>query len=90
MPEVASLTGNVVYDSAASTYLYRFDIFPTVLSLVGSERVLFASDYPVLTQPRFLRRVRDAGIPPHALGDVLGGNAERVFRLPPLSKEAEK
>lgn len=90
MPEVAALTGNVVYDSAASTYLYRFDIFPAVLSLVGSERVLFASDYPVLTQPRFLRRVRSAGIPPSALGEVLGGNAERVFRLPPLNKEGEE
>ena len=88
MPEVAALTGNVVYDSAASTYLYRFEIFPTVLSIVGSERVLFASDYPVLTQPRFLRRVRNAGISPSALGEVLGGNAERVFRLTSLRQEA--
>jgi len=88
MPEVAALTRNVVYDSAASTYLYRFDIFPTVLAIVGAERVLFASDYPVLTQPRFLRRVRNAGIAPSALGKVLGGNAERVFRLPSLKQEA--
>ena len=90
MPEVAALTRNVVYDSAASTYLYRFDVFPTVLSLVGTERVLFASDYPVLTQRRFLQRVRNAGIPPSALGEVLGGNAERVFRLPTLEKEAQR
>ncbi len=83
MPEVAALTRNVVYDSAASTYLYRFDIFPAVLSLVGTERVLFATDYPILAQPRFLRRVRNAGIPPSALGEVLGRNAERVFRLAP-------
>src|SRR5829696_2039563 len=88
MPEVAALTGNVVYDSAASTYLYRFEIFPTVLSIVGSERVRFASDYPVLTQPRFVRRVRNAGISPSALGEVLGENAERVFRLTSLRQEA--
>lgn len=88
MPEVAALTGNVVYDSAASTYLYRFDVFPTVLSIVGAKRVLFASDYPVLTQTRFLRRVREAGIPSGALGEVLGGNAERVFRLSSVKQEA--
>ena len=88
MPEVAALTRNVVYDSAASTYLYRFDIFPVVLSIVGSERVMFASDYPVLAQPRFLRRVRNAGIPRSALGELLGGNAERVFRLEAPVSEA--
>lgn len=88
MPEIAEAVRNVVYDSAASTYLYRFDIFPVVVSIAGAGRVLFATDYPVCTQPRFLRRVRKAGVPETALGDVLGGNAERVFRLQPFNTES--
>lgn len=81
MPEVASVARNVVYDSAASTYLYRFEVFRAVLDVVGGERVLMGSDYPVLRQKRFLRRVREAGLRPEELGPVLGGNAARVFRL---------
>ena len=83
MPEVAALTGErVVYDSAASTYLYRFDVFPIVTRLAGAERVLFASDYPVLRQDRFLRRTLGADLPPDAVAAILGKNARRFYRLP--------
>lgn len=81
MPEVAELTRNVVYDSAASTYLYGFDIFPTVQQLVGGDRILFASDYPVLKQRPFLRKVRDSGITDDAAERILWRNASRVFGL---------
>lgn len=82
MPEVAALAHRVVYDSAASTYLYRFDVFRTVLDIVGPERVLMATDYPVLLQEPFLERVRAAGLRPEEVDPVLGGNAARVYRLP--------
>lgn len=81
MPEIAEITRNVVYDSAASTYLYRFDIFPTVAGIVGADRVLFASDYPLLSQARFRRRVLAAGIEESDLPAIMGGNAARVFNL---------
>lgn len=85
MPEVAELTRNVVYDSAASTYLYRFDVFSAVQRLVGTDRILFASDYPVLKQRPFLtkvgRKVREIGIDDAAVDRILGGNASRIFGL---------
>lgn len=82
MPEVARVTQNVVYDSAASTYLYRAAIFRTVLDLVGADRVLFGSDYPVLRMDRFLDRVdattwRDE----REQRAVLGENARRIFGI---------
>jgi predicted TIM-barrel fold metal-dependent hydrolase len=82
MPEVATAAANVVYDSAASTYLYRHQVFRTVLDLVGPGRVLFASDYPVLRQDRFLRRTLAAGLSPEEFELVLGDNARRIYRLP--------
>jgi uncharacterized protein len=81
MPEVRALTRNVVYDSAASTYLYDFSIFPVLAQIVGSERMLFGSDFPVLSQRRFLDRVLASGLPEETLPDVLAGNARRLFRL---------
>ena len=81
MPEVAAVAANAVYDSAASTYLYRFAIFRAALDVVGPERVLFASDYPVLRQDRFLRRVLTKGLRSDEVEPVLGGNAHRIYRL---------
>jgi predicted TIM-barrel fold metal-dependent hydrolase len=88
MPEVAALTRNVVYDTAASTYLYRPAVFRSVLDMVGPERVLWASDHPVLNMGRFLRRTRAAAnLRPDEVGPVLGGNAARVYRFDPRAEE---
>ncbi len=82
MPEVATLAARVVYDSAASTYLYRFPIFRAVVDVVGPERVLFATDFPILRQDRFLRRVyRESGLLAEELDSVLGDAARRLYRL---------
>jgi predicted TIM-barrel fold metal-dependent hydrolase len=82
MPEVQMIMRNVVYDTAASTYLYRQDVFRAVLDLAGAERVLWGSDHPVLGMKRFLRRtVSDAGLRSEELPLVLAGNAHRVYRI---------
>ncbi len=81
MPEVARLTANVVYDSAASTYLYTKDIFPVVERLAGSGRIVLGSDYPLLNQKRFLNRAITSSLSETARREVLGGNADRVFNL---------
>jgi predicted TIM-barrel fold metal-dependent hydrolase len=81
MPEVRRALQNVVYDSAASTYLYDFAIFDAVTRIAGADRVLFASDFPVLKQKRFLDRVRMTGLDDETMKKVLGGNAQRVFGL---------
>lgn len=81
MPEVHAVTRNVTYDSAATTYLYRQDVFRHVTELAGPQRVLFASDYPVLGQQRLLKRVtRLLGDDPCYDG-LIGQNAARVYGL---------
>ncbi|MDP9472953.1 MAG: amidohydrolase [Chloroflexota bacterium] len=84
MPEVAAVAARVTYDSAASTYLYRFPVFRTVIDLVGAERVMFGSDFPVLRQDRFLRRVLDLGLSEEDAAALLSGTAHRVYRIPPF------
>ena len=87
MPEVAALTRNVVYDTAASSYLYRPAVFRTVLDTIGPGRVLWASDHPVLGMEKFLRRtLRSAKLQPDELEPVLSGNARRIYW--PLSLNA--
>lgn len=81
MPEVREACRNVYYDTAASSFLYHSDIFPVVARIVGPERILWGTDYPLLYQAKFLDRVRESGLPPDALEAVLGGNAARLLRL---------
>lgn len=81
MPEVAALTRNVVYDSAASTYLFRWDVFPVVERLVGADRIVFGTDFPLLKQKPFLRRTRESGMSAAGMDQILGGTAARVFGL---------
>ncbi len=86
MPEVAAKTANVLYDTAASTYLYRPAVFRAVLDVVGPERVLWGSDHPVLGMERFLRRtLRDANLMDHEVHGVLAENAARVYHLPVIA-----
>jgi uncharacterized protein len=86
MPEVALAARNVVYDSAASSYLYRPGVFRAVLDVTGPERVLWASDHPVLSMGKFLGRTRRAArLRPEEEGAVMGDNARRIYRLPPIA-----
>ena len=85
MPEVARLMRNVYYDTAASLYLYQDDIF-TLAARWAPGKVLFATDYPLLTPQRLIRRMRDTRLPAVTLNRMLGGNAWRVLRLGERSK----
>lgn len=81
MPEVRKALGNVYFDSAASPFLYEPAIFEKVVGLVGAERVLFASDFPLVKQGRLLRQVMEADLSYNARELVLGGNAARLLHL---------
>lgn len=81
MPEVRDSLHNVYYDTAASTYLYSFDVFPTVARLIGAERILWGTDFPLLSQAKFLARVRTSGLSDSDLQAVLGDNAARLLKL---------
>ena len=83
MPEVSLLTRNVVYDTAATTYLYLPDVFRVVIHLAGTGRILWGSDHPVLGMRKLLQQTRQtAGLSPEEAAAILAGNARRIYRLP--------
>ena len=52
MPEVPKVLENVYFDTAASPFLYRPDVFSAVTGLVGANKVLFATEYPLIRARR--------------------------------------
>ena len=81
MPEIQRITANVWYDTAATVYLYRQNIFPIVADLVGAERILFASDYGLLRQRRIIDHIMHSGLDEDALKKILGENAQKLLGL---------
>ncbi len=81
MPEVPAVIKNVYFDMAASPFLYRPEVIRTVLDLVGQEKILFGTDFPLIRPKRLLRQVDEAGIGPEARRAILGGNAARLLGL---------
>ena len=81
MPEIQRVTANVWYDTAATPFLYRDTIFPVATQLVGADRILFASDYGLLSQQRVIAHIREAGMDAEMVARVLGENAQTLLRL---------
>ena len=81
MPEVPEVLKNVYFDSAASPFLYRPEVFSTVAELAGAGKVLFASDYPLMDASRPLEQARSAGLSPEREAALLAGNAAKLLGL---------
>lgn len=81
MPEVRLATANVAYDSAATSFLYDSSIFRRIIDLVGVEKVVFGSDWPVLGQAKLIDRIRGLDLTGDELAAVLGGNAARIYNI---------
>ena len=82
MPEVRESLKNVYFDTAASPFLYRPEVFEVVVGLVGDGRTLLGTDYPLIDQKRLIRQVTDSPISDDAKEGILYNNAARLLGLP--------
>jgi len=81
MPEVKQAMNNVFFDTAASPFLYSPQIYNQVIQLVGAEKILFGSDYPLLAQSRLLEEIRSLDLPEATRDLILSGNAQRLLGI---------
>jgi hypothetical protein len=79
MPEVARAAQRVYYDTAASPFLYRPQIYSLAARIVGPGRILWGSDFPLLSPKRYFRELAEAGLSSSARDQVLGENARKLL-----------
>jgi len=83
MPEVGRALANTFFDTAATIWLYQSSIFQHVSDIIGSDKILFGTDYPLLPQKRILQHIRSAGLAPTDQEKILGGNAQKLLSQEP-------
>jgi len=81
MPEVRQALEDVYFDTAVSPFLYRPEIYRYVTELVGADRVLFGTDYPVLPASRILKEIETVGLSEEDRMEILSGNARRLLGI---------
>jgi predicted TIM-barrel fold metal-dependent hydrolase len=79
MPELRVALENVYFDTAAFPLLYDDGSVPRLVDLAGPGRVIFGSDYPLLSPRRQLERIQPL-LPPEAVRAVCGDTAGSLFR----------
>ena len=81
MPEVLDTFRRAYFDTAASTLLYRAEIFEIVTSLVGSDKILLGSDYPVIGQGGVIQQLLGSSIADEAKNDISSYNAAKILGI---------
>lgn len=89
-PTIKKIMGHVYYDTAAVPLLYRAEVYKSVVDIVGPEKILYGSDYPLLIYPRrtrtpgfnhLLAEITGSGLAEEALRLILGENTRRILNL---------
>ncbi len=70
---------NIWYDTAASPFLFNSQIYDMAAIAGVIERVLFGTDFPLLTPDRYYQDLDNSHITPHQKDLILGKNAELLF-----------
>jgi len=79
MPEVASALANTFFDTAATPFLYQPRIFGHIADIAGADKILFGSDYPLMSPRRVMAQIESVGLSPEVKAMILGGNARRLL-----------
>lgn len=79
--EVRQAMKNVWFDTAASPYLYEPAIYRIASETIGAEKILFGSDYPLITPSRYFREMDGAGIGLDEKDKICGRNASVFFDI---------
>lgn len=80
--EVREVLRNVWLDTAASPFLYTPEIYRIAGEIIGFEKILFGSDYPLIKPRRYFDEMKSAGLSSTAMEHITGLNAAKLLGLP--------
>ena len=79
--EVREVLRNTWFDTAASPFLYAPEVYRIAGEIVGFEKILFGSDFPLLRPGRYFREMASAGLSQEAMDSIKGKNGACLLGL---------
>ena len=79
MPELRQTLADAYYDTSAVPYLYDAGIYRAAEATAGAHKLLFGSDFPLLSPARY--RGVLSGLPSGTRAAICSDNARKVFML---------
>ncbi len=79
--EVKASLGNVYFDTAASPFLYAPEIYRYAKDIVGLDKILFGSDFPLIKPARYFQELDMSGLSKAEIESICGLNAAQLFKL---------
>jgi predicted TIM-barrel fold metal-dependent hydrolase len=80
--EVRDVLKNVWFDTAASPFLYDPQIYRMAVEIVGSDKILFGTDYPLISPKRYFVEMELAGLSQDSIRSICGENAVKLLSIP--------
>ena len=86
--DISQLPTNLYFDTAAVPLIYHTDAYRRAVAAVGSDRILFGSDYPLRLHPRdskhpaidrIVSEIQSAGLAEDELSAMMGRNLQRLL-----------
>ena len=79
--EVKEVLKNTWFDTAASPFLYDKEIYALAAGILGPDRILFGSDFPLLKPARYFEEMKEAGLSEEVITKICGENAAHLLRI---------
>jgi len=77
--EAKNVLTNVYFDTAASLYLYDEKIWSVACKIIGSEKIVFGTDYPLIPANRYFKQIDSSGITKSEKENICGKTAEMIL-----------
>ncbi|MDH4010085.1 MAG: amidohydrolase, partial [Desulfobacterales bacterium] len=56
-------------------------VYRLAIELVGAEKILFGSDFPLLPPATYFEEMKVAGLSQEEMGQICGTNAAKLFKV---------
>jgi hypothetical protein len=79
--EVKDTLKNIYFDTAASPFLYRREIWDFAKQVAGIDKILLGTDFPLLKPARYFKELEQSGLERADIDCICGENAARLLRI---------
>ena len=78
--EVKESLKNIYFDTAATPFLYKPEIYKIAAQIGILDKILFGTDYPLLKPARYFKELNQSGLKPDEIKKICGENAARLLK----------